>query len=189
MIIKLLEEDQDYYGDQLNGLFSYQTLKAADDSLIAFFGKASVKDKLVDYEDKLNNDSIFAQRMLHFILTIHGGGLREARLWQLLFIDICHRILVKCVPEHEVIREGDDIYLLQGKTRFKMSVSIATTSSNGKMLVHTGINVSDEGAPVPTYSLGKLKILEHSFANIALQTFEKEYEDVQKTLYKVAGVA
>src|SRR5208282_2720326 len=73
-----------YLGPELNGLFAYKHLRTAEDSLITFTGPAEVREHLVDYEDKLANDFIKAENMLHFILTVHGNDLVRGRLWQLL---------------------------------------------------------------------------------------------------------
>ncbi len=186
MITKILEKKQDYFGDQLNGVFSYKMIRAQEDSLITFRGAADVKEKMVDYEDVLNDDCIKAKEMVHFIMTIDGGSLREARLWQLMLMRHCYDSIVALGDGEFVHRlDGDDIYI--GKD-LKMSVSIATISNNAKMLVHAGINVDDEGAPVKTYSLNKLKIHPNKFAFDVLDKFEEEYNSVQRTLYKVVGV-
>jgi hypothetical protein len=85
--------------------------------------------------------------------------------------------------------DGDDIFFVKNGEEFKMSVSIATVSSNQKELVHLAINVCDEGAPVKTYSLEKLNINPERFIDEVTRRFENEYNGVQKTLYKVAGVS
>jgi hypothetical protein len=56
------------------------------------------------------------------------------------------------------------------------------------MLVHAGVNVDGEGAPIETYSLNQLGIDKEEFANTVLHRFKREYDSVQKTLYKVIGV-
>jgi len=201
MITKLLPAKQDYFGDQLSGVFSYKTCRAYEDSLIAFRGAADVKEKMVDYEDVLNDDCIKAKEMVHFIMTIHGGSLREARLWQLMLMRQCYEAIdafktqsfSKDAPNPGASLRtagrlglcGDDIFF----DDHKMSVSIATVSNNSKMLVHAGINIDDEGAPVKTFSLNKLDIFPNKFACTVLDKFAKEYTSVQKTLYKVLAVS
>lgn len=196
MITQLLKAPQDYCGEQLNGVFSYKMLRASEDSLIAFRGAADVKEKLVDYEDVMNDDCIKAKEMMHFILTIHGGSLREARLWQLMLMRQCYEVIDAFKTQRisggfstaeRLSLEGDDIYF-EFKGKNKMSVSIATVSNNSKMLVHAGINIDGTGAPLATYSLKNLDIFPDKFAKKVLNEFAAEYQSVQKTLYKVVGV-
>jgi len=180
-----------YDGTQLHGLFSYQISRGiAEDSLIAFLGEASVREGLIDYEDKLNDDFIYAKEMLHFILTIHGSDLTRARLWQLLLVQhTLDELQLRVSGDTLLCREGDDIYVLPpGVDKLKLTVSIATVSSNQKELVHLAVNVDDTGAPVPTSSLSKLNINPQAFALGVMNKFEKEYSGVRKTLYKVTGV-
>jgi len=190
MIVKFLDEEISYEGSQLNGLFDYQKLKVNDDSLIAFIGAADVKEGLIDEEDRLNQDFIKAKLMLHFIMTIRGNKLRESRLWQLHLIQIAYNILISlCFMPIYFKKFGDDIFVIKENIKRKLSVSIATLAGNEKEVVHFGINILDEGAPIPTYSLQKLNIDPKEFGMKILNEFKNFYEeDVQKSLYKVRGV-
>jgi hypothetical protein len=189
-----------YTGPQLSGLFSYEKLRVAEDSLITWAGPVEVREGLVDFEDLLNNDFIKADLMLHFILTVHGNDLASARLWQLLLVNIAFDTLrtyctytdggyIKNKGIANMYRDGDDIFVvMEGTTTpLKMSVSIAALSPNQKQMVHLGINISDKGAPVKTSSLKKLGVEYEPFAREVMSRFSNEYDGLQKTLYKVAA--
>jgi len=193
MITEFLPERIDYDGSQLSGLFGYKTIRAIDDSLIAFIGAADVREELVDLEDKLNNDFIKAELMLHFILIIHGNDLWRARLWQLLLVQKAFDAVKFLCKDTNINFEksGDDIYVVtyqDGKQENKLSVSIAAISISGKEVVHLALNVSDRGAPVKTYSLNKLGIDPVELGSKILKDFLNEYESSRGAIYKVKGI-
>lgn len=84
-----------------------------------------------------------------------------------------------------IIRNGDDLFY-KGK---KLTVSIATMSINS-ILIHTGINIDSEGAPVKasglTSELGITNIKE--FANEILEKYSEEINDIIMASTKVRGV-
>ena len=84
-----------------------------------------------------------------------------------------------------VVRYGDDL-MIDGK---KLSVSIATKSTTS-ILIHTGLNILSEGAPVKasglTSELGITDIKE--FALEVMKRYSEELEDINLASTKVRGV-
>ena len=84
-----------------------------------------------------------------------------------------------------ITRNGDDLFY-EGK---KLTVSIATKSINS-ILIHTGINIDSEGAPVKasglTSELGITDIKE--LANEILEKYSQEISDIIMASTKVRGV-
>ena len=84
-----------------------------------------------------------------------------------------------------VVRNGDDL-MIDGR---KLSVSIATKSTTS-ILIHTGLNILSEGAPVKasglTSELGISDIKE--FALEVMKRYSEELEDINLASTKVRGV-
>ena len=188
MKYKFLNKEQKYDGTQLHSHFGYEN-GVNGDSIVSFIGPAEVKEHLVDCEDRLKNDFIRSESMLHFIIEIFDVSLKEMVVWQRLFITQIVDFLKVLVKSdfNNIHREGDDIFV-GGK---KFSVSIATLSPVSG-LIHVGLNIKvGENCPVIASSFVDLPDLGYdvkSFAIILMDKFVKEFQDIQDVCYKVKGV-
>lgn len=188
MKYKFLNKEIKYNGSQLHSHFGYEN-GVNGDSIVSFVGPAEVKEHLVDCEDKLKNDFINSEQMLHFIIEIFDISLREMVVWQRLFITQTIDFLkVLAIPNSiNIRRERDDIFVRDKK----FSVSIATLSPVSG-LIHVGLNIKvGENCPVIASSFDDLPDLGYdvkSFAIILMDRFVKEFQDIQDVCYKVKGV-
>ena len=85
----------------------------------------------------------------------------------------------------KITRNGDDLFF-DGK---KLTVSIATKSMTS-ILIHTGINIDSEGAPVKASGLtSELGIKDiKDFAKEVLNKYSEEIDDIIMASTKVRGV-
>lgn len=184
MIIKYLDEEIKYIGSQLAPHWIYKNYKLQGDAIVAFCGECEVKlTEMVDIEDVINNEPIYSKYMLSFITEQFNVNLVEGVFRQRLLICIIKEELEK--RGVFVVRNGDDL-MIDGR---KLSVSIATKSQTS-ILIHTGLNILSEGAPVSasglTSELGIKDIKE--FANTIMQRYSDEIEDIVLASTKVRGV-
>ena len=184
MKIKYIDEEVKYIGSQLAPHWIYKNYKLQGDAIVAFCGECEVKlTEMVDIEDVINNEPIYSKSMLSFITEQFNINLVEGVFRQ--------RLLICCIKEaleargFNVKRSGDDLFVNDKK----LSVSIAT-KSHTSILIHTGINILSEGAPVKacglTSELGIVDIKE--FANTIMQRYSDEIEDIVLASTKVRGV-
>ena len=80
-------------------------------------------------------------------------------------------------------RRGDDLFVDGGK----LSVSIATRSPVST-LIHLGLNIDAEGAPVETADLGALGVAPASVADELLRRYVEEMSGIAAARCKVLGV-
>ncbi|MBR3889319.1 DUF366 family protein [bacterium] len=184
MIIKYLDEEIKYIGSQLAPHWIYKNYKLQGDAIVAFCGECEVKlTEMVDIEDVINNEPIYSKYMLSFITEQFNVNLVEGVFRQRLLICIIKEELEK--RGVFVVRNGDDL-MIDGR---KLSVSIATKSQTS-ILIHTGLNILSEGAPVSasglTSELGIKDIKE--FAKTIMQRYSDEIEDIVLASTKVRGV-
>ena len=85
----------------------------------------------------------------------------------------------------KLTRSGDDLYV----GNKKLTVSIATKSATS-VLIHTGINIISEGAPIAACGLkNNLNIDDiEEFANEILENYANEIDDIVMASTKVRGV-
>lgn len=179
-----IENEIKYIGSQLAPHWIYKNFKLQGDSIVAFCGECEVKlDEMVDIEDVINNEPIYSKYMLSFISEQFNIGLVEGVFRQ--------RLLICCIKEAlekrgcKVIRSGDDLFVFDKK----LTVSIATKSINS-VLIHTGINILSEGAPVDASGLtSELNITNvKDFAKDVMKSYSEEIEDIVLASTKVRGV-
>ena len=89
----------------------------------------------------------------------------------------------------KISRSGDDIFVeIDGKNK-KLSVSIATKSTTSG-LIHTGLNINPEGAPIDacglTTDLGITDI--EKFAKNVMKRYIEENDEILDATCKVRGV-
>ena len=108
-----------YCGDELSSHWIYRTVGILGDAVVAFSGPCNVDiSRMVDLEDVLNEDYIYSENMLHFIVEIFGIPLEEGVLIQRLFSSILQdRINAEC-GQLAVRRIGDDLFYNDTKKLF-----------------------------------------------------------------------
>ena len=184
MKTKLIEEEIKYIGSQLAPHWIYKNFKLQGDAIVAFIGECEVKlTEMVDIEDVINNEPIYSKLMLSFITEQFGVELVEGVFRQRLLICIIKELLEE--RGVFVFRNGDDL-MINGR---KLSVSIATKSTTS-ILIHTGLNILSEGAPVKASGLTSELGIEdvREFALEVMKRYSEEIEDIKLASTKVRGV-
>lgn len=184
MKTKLIEEEIKYIGSQLQPHWIYKNFKLQGDAIVAFIGECEVKlTEMVDIEDVINNEPIYSKYMLSFITEQFNINLVEGVFRQRLLICIIKELLEK--RGVFVVRNGDDL-MINGR---KLSVSIATKSTTS-ILIHTGLNIESEGAPVKASGLtSELGITDiRAFAQEVMTAYAEELKDIELASTKVRGV-
>ena len=184
MKTKLIEEEIKYIGSQLAPHWIYKNFKLQGDAIVAFIGECEVKlTEMVDIEDVINNEPIYSKLMLSFITEQFGVELVEGVFRQRLLICIIKELLEK--RGHFAVRNGDDLMI----NNRKLSVSIATKSTTS-ILIHTGLNILSEGAPVKASGLTSELGIEdvREFALEVMKRYSEEIEDIKLASTKVRGV-
>lgn len=179
-----IDDEIKYIGSQLAPHWIYKNFKIQGDAIVAFCGECEVKlTEMVDIEDVINNEPIYSKYMLSFITEQFNVDLIEGVLRQRLLMSIIKEALEK--RGFVVRRNGDDLFVNDRK----LSVSIATKSM-ASVLIHTGINILSEGAPIPVSGLeSDLGIKDiKDFANEVMKTYSDELEDIVLASTKVRGV-
>ena len=184
MKIKYIDEEIKYIGSQLVPHWIYKNFKLQGDAIVAFVGECKVDlTEMVDIEDVINNEPIYSKLMLSFITEQFGVNLVEGVLRQRLLITIIKELLEE--RGIFVVRNGDDLMI----NNRKLSVSIATKSMTS-VLIHTGLNILSEGAPVEASGLtSELGITDiKNFAIEVMNRYSNEIEDIILASTKVRGV-
>ncbi len=176
-----------YDGSQLRSLFAYSQFRLSGDSIVSWRGPCAVAAaNIVDFEDKLNNQTIAGADMVHFILEIFQQNLVAAvalqRLMAAIVLDYCRQTSTTEMNA-KLFRDGDDIWFNDQK----LSISVATVSPVSA-LIHFAVNVSNRGTPVKTLSLEDLQIDSSLFAKTIMKRFCDEYLDLIAASQKVAWV-
>ena len=184
MKTQFLDKEIKYEGWQLSPHWIYKNFKIQGDAIVAFVGECEVKlTEMVDIEDVINNEPIYSKYMLSFITEQFNVERVEGVFRQ--------RLLVTCIKEalerrgFFVRRNGDDLFVNDKK----LSVSIATKSMTS-VLIHTGLNILSDGAPIPVSGLGSDLGIEDikEFAQEIMQKYSDEIEDIILASTKVRGV-
>lgn len=184
MKTKFIQEEIKYIGSQLAPHWIYKNFRIQGDAIVAFKGECEVKlSEMVDIEDVINNEPIYSKYMLSFISEQFNIGLVEGVLRQRLLICIIKEILEE--KGFLVKRKGDDLFF-ENK---KLSVSIATKSVTS-ILIHTGLNILSENAPINASGLSsELGINDiDSFALEVMKRYSEELDDIKMASTKVRGV-
>lgn len=179
-----IENEIKYIGSQLAPHWIYKNFKIQGDAIVAFVGECEVKlTEMVDIEDVINNEPIYSKYMLSFITEQFNVNLVEGVFRQRLLMCIIKEALEK--RGFLVKRNGDDLFVNDKK----LSVSIATKSLTS-ILIHTGINILSEGAPIPVSGLeSDLGIKDiKEFALEVMKNYSEEVDDIVLASTKVRGV-
>ena len=84
----------------------------------------------------------------------------------------------------KITRDGDDLFF----DNRKLSVSIATKTITS-CLIHSGLNIIKEGAPIEVSDLTEVGITDiKEFANKVMQKYSAEISSIKTACYKVRGV-
>lgn len=179
-------KELEYTGPELSPHYILSRFGVEGSCLSAFIGPCMVKtDHLVDWEDRLQNDHIRAKKMIHFLGEFFGISLREGVWIQRLIVS---QIETDLLGEGcKVRRSGDDLYVTHSGEEKKLSVSIVTASAVS-VLLHLGLNIDAEGAPVSAVGLEELKVDAKSLTQKILNWFETEFESVERATVKVRPV-
>jgi len=179
-----IENEIKYIGSQLAPHWIYKNFKIQGDAIVAFVGECEVKlTEMVDIEDVINNEPIYSKYMLSFITEQFNVELVEGVFRQRLLMCVIKEALEK--RGFLVRRNGDDLFVNDKK----LSVSIATKSMTS-VLIHTGINILSEGAPISVSGLeSDLDIKDiKEFALEVMKNYSEEVDDIVLASTKVRGV-
>lgn len=179
-----IDEKIKYIGSQLSPHWIYRNFKIQGDAIVAFCGECEVKlSEMVDIEDVINNEPIYSKYMLSFITEQFNIELVEGVFRQRLLMTI----IKECLENRgvEVRRNGDDLFV---NTK-KLSVSIATKSLTS-VLIHAGLNIISDGAPIAVSGLeSDLGITDiKEFALEVMKKYSDELDDIKLASTKVRGV-
>lgn len=184
-----------YSGRELRPHFLLTELGLQGSGIGAFIGNCLVEtEHLVDWEDRLAEDRIEARSMVHFIGEFFGASLREGVLIQRLFMAVALESLTDILKDQlrtgscRLRRDGDDLFWsgTDSKER-KLSVSIVTASPVSQLL-HVGINIDPEGAPVPAVGLAELGVSPEIWIADVLTRFSNEWRGMEWACVKVRPV-
>jgi len=183
MRVVLLERELTYDGTQLCTAFVDQHAPGGGDVAVLFTGTADVpRENLVDLEDAEAGAFIYSPLMAHLLLEHRDVGLVEAVWRQRLLVHLAARwIESRCGARVEV--RGDDLFVHGGK----LSVSVATSSPRG-CLIHLGVNVETDGAPVVAVGLRDLRIPADEFLDALANLYADELVSVAHAAGKVRPV-
>ena len=184
MKYKFLDNETTYYGTELRSSFINEVSGLIDNAIVAFIGPADVELKhMVDLDDVKKGVGIKSKLMLHFIIQHKDVELQEMVWRQRLFICICKECLNK-KGVSRILRKGDDLFIDDKK----LSVSIATSSDNCS-LIHTGINIDADLAPVPAIGLNQFGVDPKELALDIMQNYVQESKSADHAKTKVKKVS
>lgn len=181
-----IEKEIKYVGSQLAPHWIYKNFNLMGNAIVSFIGECEVDlSHMVDIEDVINNEPIYSKLMLSFIEENFNSSLVEMVYKQRLLVTITKELIEKKSPSVKIIRNGDDLYI----NSKKLSVSIATKSITSS-LIHFGLNIDAEGAPIKAAGLIKDAGISDikQFALDIMTTYADEVEDINKAACKVRGV-
>jgi hypothetical protein len=179
---KILNNPTAYTGRELRSGWVGEKTGLSGDASAGFVGPCRVAtDDLVDLDDRRAGATIESALMAHVVIEHPGCDIRTCVLRQRLLVCILCEILSERGIDQT--RDGDDVYV---EAR-KLTVSIAAPSA-GSSLIHLGINVNPEGAPVPAVGLEKLRINENELLDELLKRYGRELEAAAHAENKVRTV-
>ena len=181
-----IEKEIKYIGEQLAPHWIYKNFNIMGNVIVAFIGECEVKlSHMVDIEDVINNEPIYSKLMLSFIEENFNSSLVEMIYKQRLLVTITKELIEKQYPSVKITRSGDDLYIGDKK----LSVSIATKSITSS-LIHFGLNIEADGAPVKAADLKNDIGINNikQFALEIMETYKKEVNDINNAACKVRGV-
>jgi len=180
-ILRFIENEIAYTGEQLRSHWAYETFDILGDSAVAFVGPCDVHpEHMKDIEDLKTSSAIRSESMLHFIVEHFGTDIEHIVLKQHLLMAVMAENLNRLLGKAAVRREGSDLY--DGDR--KLTVSVATVSPVSGM-IHAGINISSRNTPVPTRGLEDYGISVRRFAEDILTAYAAECDVMARAGCKV----
>ena len=183
----LAETTEAYDGSQLRGGWIGEHFGLEPDCVVAWVGPCDVaREHMIDLEDLEAGDVIVAREMVHLIVEHSDGDVARTALRQRLLITCAREALEEGWQLSGFERDGDDLYVAHPGERRKLTVSIATRSKGkGTGLIHLGVNVDPEGAPVPAIGLGELRVDPARFAEDVMARYARETASASHAAGKV----
>jgi len=181
--VVVLDRELTYDGTQLCTAFVDRHAPGDADAAVCFTGAADVpRENLVDLEDAEAGAVIYSPLMAHVVLEHRGVALAEAVWRQRMLVHLAGRwIEGRCGARVDI--RGDDLFVHGGK----LSVSVATSSPRGS-LIHLGVNVETEGAPVVAVGLRDLRIPADEFLEAVARLYADELVSAAHAAGKVRPV-
>ncbi|MBQ9246313.1 DUF366 family protein [bacterium] len=181
-----IDKEIKYTGAELAPHWIYKNFNIMGNAIVAFIGECEVNlNHMVDIEDVINNEPIYSKKMLNIIEENFNSSLVEMVYKQRLLVTITKELIEKNYPSVKITRSGDDLFI----NNKKLSVSIATKSITST-LIHFGLNIEADGAPVKaadlTHDAGIKNIKQ--FATDLLSAYKNEILDINLATSKVRGV-
>jgi hypothetical protein len=172
----------DYYdGSAIHNRFAYKFFKKNVNPLgniVSFIAPMEVTANLIDLEDALNNDFIYSESAMNFIMEIPNKDIWGGVLFQRLLNAQVGSLLCSKYLETEGYVDGDDIMINTEDGAKKASVSIAA-EKNGAVLIHLGINIkAGNRAPSFAYSTELADDVAHEFIADVENIFNNILQDV-----------
>jgi hypothetical protein len=179
---KILEDTIRYTGEELRSGWVREHTGLIGDAAAAFIGPCLVPtENLVDMDDARSGAHIESAMMAHIIIEHIKCPLQVAVLRQRLLASLLRELLNSAgLNAH---RDGDDVYLEMRK----LTVSIAAPSEVSS-LIHMGINVDPQGAPVPAAGLEDAGIEARDLLGRLLDLYSRELADCSHAERKVRAV-
>ena len=170
-----------YDGSQLRAHWILAQTGLVGDAAVAFRGPCAVTElEMADLED-LGGPGIAADDMVHLIWECFSSAdLLLAVHRQRLLSAQAAEVLRQLQPTVAVVRDGDDLYVGQGK----LSISIATVSPVST-LWHFAVNASPGGAPVETATLAEIGVDPREFGERLLRRIADEQDGMTIARAKV----
>lgn len=182
MEFKLLGVSCTYTGRELRRGWVREKTGLGGDAAVGFVGPCRVANEdLVDKEDAAAGAFIAAASMAHVIVEHPGCPLGEGVLRQRLLVCILCELLRRRGVQSS--RLGDDVMVDQRK----LTVSV-TAPAPASVLIHLGINVDPQGAPVPAIGLQELGIDPEALLADLLTGYAGELEGCRRATGKVREV-
>jgi hypothetical protein len=179
---RILEDDVAYTGAELRSGWVGSKTGLAGDAAAGFVGACHVpNENLVDLDDARAGTFIKAASMAH-VIAEHSCPLETAVLRQRMMVALLGEILSQ--RGKRMRRDGDDLYY-DGR---KLTVSIAAPSSS-TCLIHLGINLDPQGAPVPAVGLTEMRLDAREILSELLTRYGRELETVAHATTKVKTVS
>ncbi|HEX5132587.1 MAG TPA: DUF366 family protein [Candidatus Krumholzibacteria bacterium] len=178
---RILRGEVAYTGLELRSGWVAEQTGLDGDAAAGFVGPCHVPtEHLVDLDDARAGTFIRAASMAHAIVEHPGCALGTAVLRQRLLVCILAELIAPAGP---VRRDGDDLYY-SGR---KLTVSIAAPGPRSS-LIHLGINVDPDGAPVPAVGLRELGLDAGTVLEELLRRYARELASMAHAAIKVRTV-
>ncbi len=183
MNVMVVDHEIPYTGRELRTGWVREASGLEGEAAVGFVGPCRVNNEdLVDMEDAEAGTFIEAELMAHVLAEHPGCNIAEGVLRQRMLVCLLCEILGERFKG--VQRSGDDVYY-DGR---KLTVSIAAPSPGGCM-IHLGINVRPEGAPVPAVGLEDMGVDPHELLRRLLDGYDRELRSCAHAQTKVKAIS